>query len=62
MKIIDFNSYKNCVNKLDQMAQVDMTKPNTVFPQKKDDSIEEKMQRLLDIADGKNPSRLDLID
>lgn len=50
MEIVDFNSFKNSVNKLDKMAQVDMTKPNAIFPQ--DDSVADKMKRFFDVADG----------
>lgn len=53
MKIVDFNSFKNSVNKLDSMAQVDMTKPNTVFPQKEDkSSAKEFFDNFFNIADG----------
>lgn len=55
MEIVDFNSFKNSVNKLDTMAQVDMTKPNSVFPMKEDESVKDKMQRFFEVADG-NPS------
>lgn len=52
MKIVDFNSFKNAVNKLDAMAQTDMTKPNSIFPQ--DASLADKMKKFFDVADG-NP-------
>lgn len=52
MKIVDFNSFKNTIEKLDKMAQVDMTKPNTVFPQAEDKSVSERMKKFFDIADG----------
>lgn len=55
MKIVDFESFKNSVNKLDAMAAVDMTKPNSVFPQKKDESVADKMKKFFEVADG-NPS------
>ena len=50
--IVDFNSFKSAINKLDKMAQTDMTKPNTVFPQK-NESVQDKFQRFFQIADGK---------
>lgn len=56
MKIVDFDSFKKTVNKLDKMAQVDMTKPNTVFPQKTDETVADKMKKFFDVADGGNPS------
>lgn len=52
MKIVDFESYKNTINKLDKMAQVDMSKPDTIFPQKEDKSIVDRMKKFFDIADG----------
>lgn len=52
MKIVDFESYKNTINKLDKMAQVDMSKPDTIFPQKEDKSIADRMKKFFDIADG----------
>lgn len=52
MEIVDFNSFKNSVKKLDKMAQVDMTKPNAIFPQESDDSVADKMKRFFDVADG----------
>ena len=36
------------------MAQTDMTKPNSVFPQNADNSIADKMKKFFDVADG-NP-------
>ncbi len=56
MKIINFETIKEKVNKLDSMAKTDMTKPNSVFPQKEDKSVAEKMQKFFEIADGENPS------
>ena len=56
MKIINFDAVKEKINKLDAMAHTDMTKPNSVFPQKEDKSVAEKMQKFFDIADGNNPS------
>ena len=56
MKIINFETIKEKINKLDAMAQTDMTKPNSVFPQKEDKSVAEKMQKFFEIADGENPS------
>ena len=38
------------------MAKTDMTKPNSVFPQKEDKSVAEKMQKFFEVADGENPS------
>ncbi len=51
VKIIDLNLIKEKINKLDAMANVDMSKPNTVFSQK---SVSEKMQQFFEFADG-NP-------
>ena len=56
MKIYDFDSFKKSVNKLDAMANVDMTKPNTIFPQKTDESVADKMKKFSEVADGENPS------
>ena len=56
MKIINFETIKEKINKFDAMAQTDMTKPNCIFPQKEDKSIAEKMQKFFEIADGENPS------
>lgn len=55
--IVNFNTIKEKINKLDTMAsQVDMTKPNTIF-QKNDGklSVAERMNKFFEIADGKNP-------
>lgn len=55
--IVNFNTIKEKINKLDTMAsQVDMTKPNTIF-QKNDEklSVTERMNKFFEIADGKNP-------
>lgn len=52
MKIISFEGFKDKINKLDSMAKVDMTRPNSVFPQNSDESISEKMKRFFDVADG----------
>ena len=55
--IVNFNTIKEKINKLDTMAsQVDMTKPNTIF-QKNDEqlSVAERMNKFFEIADGKNP-------
>lgn len=52
MKIVDIKTYKEAVNKLDLMAQT----PNmliSVFNE--DDSVNDKMQKFFDIADG-NPN------
>ena len=56
MKIINFETIKEKVNKLDAMANVDMTKPNSIFPNKEDKSVTEKMQKFFEVADGENPS------
>ena len=56
MKIINFETIKEKVNKCDSMAKTDMTKPNSVFPQKEDKSVAEKMQKFFEVADGENPS------
>ena len=58
MKIINFETIKEKVNKLDTMANVDMTKPHTNFPHKPDDNPTggEKMQKFFEVADGENPS------
>ena len=56
MKIINFETIKEKINKLDAMAQTDMTKPNSVFPQKEDKAVAERMQKFFEIADGNNPS------
>ena len=56
MKIVDFKSFKDAVNKLDTMAQVDLTKPNSVFPEKQEVNLSEKMKNFFDIADGSNHS------
>lgn len=55
--IINFETIKERINKLDSIAnQTDMTKPNTIF-QKNDEklSVAERMKNFFDIADGKNP-------
>ena len=55
--IVNFNTIKEKINKLDTMAsQVDMTKPNTIF-QKNDEklAVAERMNKFFEIADGKNP-------
>ena len=58
MKIINFETIKEKVKKFDSMANVDMTKPNTIFPHKDDDhkSVAERMQKFFEVADGENPS------
>lgn len=56
MKIINFETIKEKINKLDSMAQTDMTKPNSIFPNKYDKSVAEKMQKFFEVADGENPS------
>ena len=56
MKIINIETIKEKVNELDAMAKTDMTKPNSVFPQKEDKSVSERMQKFFEVADGENPS------
>ena len=56
MKIINIETIKEKVNKLDAMAKTDMTKPNSIFPQKEDKSVAERMQKFFEVADGENPS------
>lgn len=56
MKIINFETIKEKINKLDSMAQTDMTKPNSIFPNKDDKSVAEKMHKFFEVADGENPS------
>ena len=53
-KIINFEAIREQINRFDTMANVDMTKPNSVFPQNKDMTVSEKMQKFFDVADG-NP-------
>ena len=53
-KIVNFDLIREKINKLDAMANSDMTKHNSVFPQNKDKSVSEKMQKFFDVADG-NP-------
>lgn len=55
MKIVNFENYKKSVNKLDGMAQIDMSKINSVFPQNFDETIREKMKKFFEVADGGNP-------
>lgn len=55
MKIINFETIKEKVNKLDAMANVDMTKPNSIFPHKEDVSVADKMKKFFEVADGGNP-------
>lgn len=47
--IINFESIKNSVNKLDKMAKPVMPKLNTVFS---NDTVADKMKKFFDIADG----------
>lgn len=49
MKIVDFESFKKSVNKLDEMAKPVQPKLNTVFP---DETVADKMKRFFDVADG----------
>ena len=54
--IVNFNTIKEKINKLDTMAsQVDMTKPNTIFQNDEKLSVAERMNKFFEIADGKNP-------
>ena len=54
--IVNFNTIKEKINKLDTMAsQVDMTKPNTIFQKNDELSVAERMNKFFEIADGKNP-------
>ena len=55
MKIINIDTIKEKVNKLDAMANVDMTKPNSIFPYKEDASVADKMKKFFEVADGGNP-------
>ncbi len=55
MKIINIETIKEKVNKLDAMANVDMTKPNSIFPYKEDVSVADKMKKFFEVADGGNP-------
>ncbi len=56
MKIINIKEIKETINKLDSLANVDMTKPNTIFPQNRDKSVKERIEQFFQVADGKNPS------
>lgn len=56
MKIVNIEAIKEKINKLDAMAKTDMTKLNSVFPQKEDKSVAERMQKFFEVADGENPS------
>ncbi len=49
MKIVDFESYKRSVNKLDAMASDAAPKLNTVF---EDEMVADKMKKFFDVADG----------
>lgn len=53
MKIVDFESFKKAINKLDAMAP-EKTKPLVVFPQKTEKSTAERLQKFFEVADG-NP-------
>lgn len=53
MKIVDFKSYKEYVQKLDGMTQDDPSKIKIDFHYS-DNSVSEKMKRFFDVADG-NP-------
>lgn len=53
MKIVNFETIKEKVNKLDAMAQTDLTKINTVFPQNDNGkSVSERMKIFFSVADG----------
>lgn len=53
MKIVNFETIKEKVNKLDAMAQIDLTKINTVFPQNDNGkSVSERMKIFFSVADG----------
>lgn len=55
MKIVDIKTFKNAINKLDNMAQDEPSKIMINFHQK-DEGVSEKMQRFFEVADGGNPS------
>jgi hypothetical protein len=52
MKIVDFESYKKYVNKLDGMAQDNPSKVNINF-NSDEKNVADKFKRFFDIADGK---------
>ena len=49
MSIVDFESFKNRVNKFDAIAKPVTPKLNPIFT---DDSVSDKMKKFFDIADG----------
>ena len=49
MSIVDFESFKNRVNKFDAIAKPVTPKLNPIFS---DDSVSDKMKKFFDIADG----------
>ncbi len=49
MKIVDFESYKQSINKLDAMAKPVTPKLNPIFSE---DTVSDKMKRFFDVADG----------
>ncbi len=51
MKIVDFKSFQKAINKLDNMTNP-TDKPITIF--NNDISIQEKMKKFFEIADGGN--------
>lgn len=53
VKIINLDLIREKINKFDSLANVDMTKPNSIFPQKSDD-VSDKMKKFFEVADG-NP-------
>jgi hypothetical protein len=52
MKIVDFESYKNIINKLDGMTQSDTSKISINFQY--EDSSKSRMEKFFSFADG-NP-------
>ena len=53
VKIINLDLIREKINKFDSLANVDMTKPNSISPQKSDD-VSDKMKKFFEVADG-NP-------
>ena len=55
--IINFETIKERINKLDAMAtQVDVTKPITIFQKNLEKpTVGERMNKFFEVADGKNP-------
>ena len=51
MKIVDFESYKKAVSKLDALAS-EQTAPLVVFPQKTEKSAADRLKQFFEIADG----------